>query len=59
LNRNFDIYWGGRGASSSPWSETYRGPSAASEPETQAIQAYASKVNATIGRLYMFLILSE
>lgn len=40
LNRNFEWHWGGAGASSSPRSETYRGPSAASEPETQAIQQY-------------------
>lgn len=38
LNRNFDFHWGGPGASSSPSNETYRGPSAASEPETKAMQ---------------------
>ncbi|MEO6866465.1 MAG: M14 family metallopeptidase [Gaiellales bacterium] len=40
LNRNYEYKWGGPGASSSPRSETYRGPSAGSEPETQAIQSY-------------------
>lgn len=40
LNRNFEWHWGGPGASPSPRSETYRGPSAASEPETQAIQQF-------------------
>lgn len=41
LNRNFSFQWGCCGGSStSPCNETYRGPSAASEPETQAIQAY-------------------
>ncbi|MCW2924755.1 MAG: Carboxypeptidase [Thermoleophilia bacterium] len=40
LNRNYDFHWGGPGASSSPRSETYRGPSAASEPETKALQTY-------------------
>ncbi|MCW2927132.1 MAG: Carboxypeptidase Aqualysin 1 [Thermoleophilia bacterium] len=40
LNRNYEYHWGGAGASSSPRSETYRGPSAGSEPETKAIQAY-------------------
>jgi carboxypeptidase T len=40
LNRNFEYHWGGSGASSQPRSDTYRGPSAASEPETQAIQSY-------------------
>lgn len=40
LNRNYEFHWGGPGASSSPRSETYRGPSAGSEPETKAIQTY-------------------
>ncbi|UCC62775.1 MAG: PKD domain-containing protein [Anaerolineae bacterium] len=44
LNRNFSFSWhscGGEGCSSSnPCYGTYRGPSAASEPETQAIQNY-------------------
>jgi hypothetical protein len=40
LNRNYDYKWGGAGASSNPGSETYRGPKAASEPETQAMQRY-------------------
>lgn len=41
LNRNFDFRWGCCGGSSSNvCDETYRGASAASEPETQAIQDY-------------------
>ncbi len=41
LNRNFAFQWGCCGGSSgSACSETYRGPSAASEPEVQTIQAY-------------------
>lgn len=41
LNRNFSFRWGCCGGSSgSACSLTYRGPSAASEPETQAIQDY-------------------
>jgi hypothetical protein len=38
INRNFAYQWGlnNVGSSNSPSSETYRGPSAASEPETQA-----------------------
>lgn len=41
LNRNFDFQWGCCGGSSGfQCDATYRGPSAASEPETQAIQAY-------------------
>ena len=41
LNRNFDFQWGCCGGSSpNACSYTYRGPSPASEPETQAIQNY-------------------
>ena len=36
LNRNHSFKWGG--ADPSPCAETYQGPSAASEPETQVIQ---------------------
>lgn len=35
INRNWDYKWGGPGASPSVCHETYRGPSAASEPETK------------------------
>lgn len=38
VNRNFEHGWGGPGAGTFPRSETYRGPSPASEPETQAVQ---------------------
>lgn len=42
LNRNFSFYWNScTGCSSgSPCDPTYRGPTPASEPETQAVQAY-------------------
>jgi carboxypeptidase T len=41
LNRNFEFQWGCCGGSSiDPCAETYRGPAAASEPETMAVQAY-------------------
>lgn len=40
LNRNYGYMWGGEGASPSPGSDTYRGPSAFSEPETQAIKKF-------------------
>lgn len=41
LNRNFVFQWGCCGGSSgSQCSETYRGPSPASEPEVQAVQTY-------------------
>jgi len=40
LNRNSDFKWGGVGSSGDPCAETYHGPSAASEPETQAVQSF-------------------
>jgi carboxypeptidase T len=43
LNRNFSLSWnstGGSGSSGDQCNLTYRGPSAGSEPETQAIEAY-------------------
>jgi len=40
LNRNYPTYWGDlMGASATPSDDTYHGPSAASEPETQAVMA--------------------
>ena len=45
LNRNFDFEWGCCGGSSaSACSTTFRGPSAASEPETQAVQAHMDAI---------------
>ena len=40
LNRNHSFKWASGGSSGYACDETYHGPSAASEPETQAIQAY-------------------
>jgi hypothetical protein len=43
LNRNFSFTWNstnGQGSSGTACDLTYRGPSAGSEPETQAVQAY-------------------
>lgn len=43
LNRNFSFTWNntnGTGSSGNQCSSTYRGPSAGSEPETQAIEGY-------------------
>jgi carboxypeptidase T len=40
LNRNFEFLWGVIGASNVGCDETYRGESAGSEPETQAVQSY-------------------
>jgi hypothetical protein len=43
LNRNFPFMWGRNdGSSGNPCAETYRGPSAASEPEVKAIVNYVS-----------------
>ncbi len=41
LNRNYRFFWGQCGSSSSTSSTTYRGPAEASEPETQAMEAFA------------------
>jgi Zinc carboxypeptidase/Immune inhibitor A-like, MAM domain len=45
-NRNFDEHWGydNEGSSPDPSDETYRGPSAASEPETQAMQGLIDRI---------------
>lgn len=40
LNRNYGYGWGARGSSSNPNNDTYRGPSAFSEPETKAVKAF-------------------
>jgi hypothetical protein len=49
LNRNYDYGWGNNsGSSSDPSSETYRGPSAGSEPETQAMKAFLGIINPKI-----------
>ena len=46
LNRNYSYQWGpSAGSSSSPSSDTYRGPSAASEPEVAAMEAFISSRN--------------
>ncbi|MBN2314434.1 MAG: hypothetical protein JXM79_10925 [Sedimentisphaerales bacterium] len=41
LNRNWDYMWGGPGSGGNTSSGTYRGPSAFSEPETQAVRDLA------------------
>eukprot|EP00026_Physarum_polycephalum_P010042 Phypoly_transcript_10190.p1 GENE.Phypoly_transcript_10190~~Phypoly_transcript_10190.p1 ORF type:complete len:419 (+),score=48.89 Phypoly_transcript_10190:36-1259(+) len=40
LNRNWDDHWGGEGSSGSQTSDTYRGTTPFSEPETKAVSAY-------------------
>lgn len=43
LNRNYSYQWGGQGASNTPSSDTYRGASAFSEPETQAVKYFCEQ----------------
>jgi hypothetical protein len=51
LNRNFDAQWGGVGSSGTPSSDTYRGPSPASEPETQALNNYFLNLGNVVGAI--------
>jgi hypothetical protein len=44
LNRNANFKWGGAGSSTSPCTQTYRGVSAASEYEEQALEALMSNL---------------
>jgi murein tripeptide amidase MpaA len=50
-NRNFDDHWGQGGSSTNPASDTYMGPSVASEPETQAIQRYVCSLPRAIAAI--------
>lgn len=54
LNRNFAYKWGydDEGSSPNPTSETYRGPSAASEPETRAMDAFQKRIGFEYGINY-------
>ena len=51
LNRNFDYFWNYNniGSSGTPSSNTYRGPSAASEPETQIMVDFITSRNFQTG----------
>jgi len=51
LNRNWNSHWGQGGSSSSPSSDTYKGPSVASEPEVQAITKFFLQQPNIIGAL--------
>jgi carboxypeptidase T len=47
LNRNFSYSWNitnGQGSSGNPCAETYRGPSAASEPEVKTVEDYVRSI---------------
>jgi carboxypeptidase T len=54
LNRNYGFKWGNdnEGSSPNPRSETYRGPSAFSEPETQAMSSFISSQNFALALNY-------
>ncbi|MER6787968.1 M14 family zinc carboxypeptidase [Streptomyces sp. NPDC000658] len=54
LNRNFAYKWGydNEGSSPNPTSETYRGASPASEPETRALDAFEKRIGFTYGINY-------
>jgi len=43
-NRNFDFHWAEIGSSNNPCSETYHGPKAFSEKETQAVRKAVQRV---------------
>jgi len=51
-NRNFDAEWSGPGSSSSPCSETYYGPSLASEPLTQYLTKY---IDDNVGKVKAYI----
>lgn len=42
LNRNYAWGWGGGGASADPGDDTYRGPAAFSEPESQSVRDFVN-----------------
>jgi carboxypeptidase T len=44
LNRNHSLAWGGPGSSSTPCAATYRGVSAASEPEVAQLEAWVTSL---------------
>jgi len=49
LNRNYNYGWGyNNGSSGDPCSDTYRGPSASSEPETQAVKNFVTLIQPKI-----------
>ena len=48
LNRNFGAYWGGVGSSGDVASIAYRGSGPFSEPESQALHAFSSRLQPTV-----------
>lgn len=58
LNRNYGFQWGTGGSSSSPNSDTFKGPTPFSEPESQAIKKYIED-NVNISTLLSFHTFSK
>ena len=53
INRNYPYAWGTcNGSSGSTWSDTYRGPSAGSEPETRAMMGLVSRIEPVLSISY-------
>ena len=53
INRNYPYAWGTcNGSSGSTYSDTYRGPSAGSEPETQAMMGLVSRIQPVMSISY-------
>lgn len=53
INRNYPYAWNGcRGSSGFTWAQDYRGKSAASEPETQAMMKFASEIRPVVSISY-------
>ena len=51
-NRNYPFQWVGTGSSTDPCDETYRGPSAGSEPENVALMSFINSRHFTIWQSY-------
>jgi len=56
LNRNWDDHWGGEGSSGVPSSDTYRGTSPFSEPESLGVANYYLNNVKTTGSTVLFAI---
>jgi hypothetical protein len=53
INRNYPYAWGScNGSSGSTYSDTYRGPSAGSEPETQAMMGLVARIQPVMSISY-------
>lgn len=53
INRNYPYKWGAcNGSSGSVYAQNYRGPSAASEPETQAMMEFVGKIKPVMSISY-------